>query len=321
MTICRECAAVIPPPPVRRPGRKRLFCSDRCGDAFYGRRSIAKRRLDKAEGRPLVRDSRLRTLKNRTVILEALRQGTQVLDACQEAGIASGSYYEWRHDDPQFLADSDAAHEVGSRICKKCGSTDRTRKGHCRPCKAARKKRARLANPEKERARQNRLRATKREHYRAKENAWHKANVEKIRARQRAWRAANPDKMLIHKERCRLREMEARAARVIEPKRTRFILSPERQRERSRAYYEANRERINASTKAWYRANRDKARELYRAWRKDNAERDRALRKAWIKAHPEQQRADRVRSKRRRRMRQLSHQFLVQMSALLQESE
>ncbi len=57
-----------------------------------------------------------RTPKRRQVILDVLRAGNSVGFACEKAGIGRQTYYDWRHDDPTFMANTEDAIEAGTDI-------------------------------------------------------------------------------------------------------------------------------------------------------------------------------------------------------------
>ena len=67
-----------------------------------------------------------------------------------------------------------------------------------------------------------------------------------------------------------------------------------RQRETSRAWYEANRDRTRENVRAWREANRDRKRETDRAWREANRDRNRdrnrETSRAWYEANRDRSR-------------------------------
>jgi transposase-like protein len=58
----------------------------------------------------------IRTPKKRQIILDVLRAGNSVGAACDKAGIARSAYYDWRRDDSDFMAATEAAIEAGTDI-------------------------------------------------------------------------------------------------------------------------------------------------------------------------------------------------------------
>ena len=63
-----------------------------------------------------------------------------------------------------------------------------------------------------------------------------------------------------------------------------------RQRETSRAWYEANRDRTRENVRAWREANRDRKRETDRAWCEANRDRNRETSRAWYEANRDRSR-------------------------------
>lgn len=55
-----------------------------------------------------------RTPKRTVGLLSALSDGKSVASACRSAGIGRSTYYEWRDEDPEFAALTDAAIEDGT---------------------------------------------------------------------------------------------------------------------------------------------------------------------------------------------------------------
>lgn len=103
--------------------------------------------------------------------------------------------------------------------CKKCGSNDWYKSGHCKQCKNEQSRRWARENPdrqreisrrwrennrEKERERCRRWRENNPEKYRESYTKWQEQNPEKRERAVRRWRANNPDKV---------REMDRRACR------------------------------------------------------------------------------------------------------------
>jgi predicted ATP-dependent serine protease len=70
--------------------------------------------------------------------------------------------------------------EKQEKPCKKCGATDRTNRGECRPCAKASSAKYRAENIEKEKIRQAK---------------YHADNFEKERERSAKYRAENLDKV------------------------------------------------------------------------------------------------------------------------------
>lgn len=126
----------------------------------------------------------------------------------------------------------------GTRVCIKCGSTDRNSKGRCSPCtKAAdaayRKKNREKLNASKlawDRANPDRANATK--------AAWARRNPEKVKAKNDAWSAANY----------------------------------ERKKATTAAWGRAHKDRISQNSAAWRSANIERVRLNRAAWFKKNPE-------------------------------------------------
>lgn len=57
----------------------------------------------------------IRTAKNRTVILDALREGYTEVGACRRAGVGRTAVWSWRNDDPDFAAAYLEAEAAGGR--------------------------------------------------------------------------------------------------------------------------------------------------------------------------------------------------------------
>ena len=77
-----------------------------------------------------------------------------------------------------------------------------------------------------------------------------------------------------------------------------------RQRETSRAWYEANRDRMRETSRAWREANHDRAREASRAWYEANRDRSREANRAWREANPDRVRMHiRLKNHRRRALK------------------
>lgn len=122
------------------------------------------------------------------------------------------------------------------KICKKCGSSESYKDGHCKPCKMisnrnrkkpdpekvkacyairykanyekinARNAAWAKANPEKKKGCEAAWRKANSEKVKTKNDAWSKANPEKIKAASRKWAKANPEAKRIQKHRRRVKE-------------------------------------------------------------------------------------------------------------------
>lgn len=55
----------------------------------------------------------IRTARRRRIFLRVLAETSIVAEACRAAGAANGSFYNWRHADPDFAADWDRALAAG----------------------------------------------------------------------------------------------------------------------------------------------------------------------------------------------------------------
>lgn len=55
-----------------------------------------------------------RTFKKVNTIIDALREGLSISSACDRAGIARQTYYDWRAGDPEFVAACESAIEQGT---------------------------------------------------------------------------------------------------------------------------------------------------------------------------------------------------------------
>lgn len=99
--------------------------------------------------------------------------------------------------------------ETTTKTCIRCGSTDKTKAGACRPCVNASNNAAYHANKEKRNAQRREYYLAHYDHEReriarhAKEHvaetnaaktSWAKANPEKVKAAQAAWDSAHPEK-------------------------------------------------------------------------------------------------------------------------------
>lgn len=90
--------------------------------------------------------------------------------------------------------------------CKKCGSTERYKSGHCVPCKKKYRTENRdktreynqkwnAANPDKRREWSRKWEAENRDRKRELERKWRDANPDKVRESSRRWEAENRDKI------------------------------------------------------------------------------------------------------------------------------
>ena len=91
-----------------------------------------------------------------------------------------------------FMPDSD--FNPIHRPCIKCGASNRTTNGQCRPCSAIRAAAWRANNPEKAGELRNKWKSENPEKVRASTDKWNAANLEKVRAARTARYAANPKK-------------------------------------------------------------------------------------------------------------------------------
>lgn len=140
-----------------------------------------------------------------------------------------------------------------SKPCIKCGSVDRDKHSHCKPCKRAAQ--ARYCDSHKEKVK-------------ASSAAYYAANKEKLLASKRACWAANPEKY-----RARVAAWQA--------------ANPEKKRASDAAYYAANKRKCLARQAVWKSENYEKYRAINSAWSAANPEKVKALRVKWRVANRE----------------------------------
>jgi hypothetical protein len=56
----------------------------------------------------------VRTPRKRALVLEAISHGLTMAEAAHHAGMSRRSIFEWRHADPSFAADVEAAYDEGT---------------------------------------------------------------------------------------------------------------------------------------------------------------------------------------------------------------
>lgn len=155
--------------------------------------------------------------------------------------------------------------------CVKCGATERSVNGSCKPCARAYAKKYRADNPDKAKAAQI---------------AWREASTEKIKAYEAAYRIANRDRRnaasasyyASHKD----SEKEKAAARWLK-NRDEYLakgaewrrLNPEKARAASFRWAAANPDRVKANKTAWASRNKERISLLGAKWRRDNNDKTR----------------------------------------------
>ena len=76
--------------------------------------------------------------------------------------------------------------------CKRCGATDRSRRGDCNPCASRRVRRWQIANPEQTCENSKR---------------WRDSHIDSARAKDKAWKQANPVKARLQLARRKARKL------------------------------------------------------------------------------------------------------------------
>lgn len=116
---------------------------------------------------------------------------------------------------------------------------------------------------------------------------WRAKHPEQHRAAVKAWRLANPDKAreialrrLERQKAKRLADREARRLASADMRAAAKALRREKERQRSRERYLANRERNLEQSKKWREANPEKSKTLQKAWRDRNPEKRRKDKRA-----------------------------------------
>ena len=137
--------------------------------------------------------------------------------------------------------------------CIKCGSTDRYKSGHCRPCAIAWNRKKRLERPEDVKAQQAKYVTANyekvRESARASQSRIRKENPERARAKDKLDRLANPEQKLLSTAAWRAK-------------------NPERVKELKARHYEKNKTKILAYTAAYREKNTDKIKKYNSGWTK-----------------------------------------------------
>lgn len=169
------------------------------------------------------------------------------------------------------------------KICSKCGSTEFSERGDCRPCKRAYDKEYRVKKAEQISASKKKCYEQKRDEYIKKARIYYKANASVISVKSKEYRESNKERILIRKAEYRVKNH----AVIIEGQRKSYFINKESRLKKAKAYVSRNKEKVAVRQKKYYSLNAAYAKKKAKEWFENNKERAKARASEYYKNNPE----------------------------------
>lgn len=169
------------------------------------------------------------------------------------------------------------------KTCIKCGSTEFSIRGDCRPCKRAYDREYRSKKAEQISASKKKCYEQKRDEYIKKSRIYYETNSSIISIKSKIYREKNKDRILLKKAEYRIKNHSS----IIESQRKSYFLNKEARLKKAKDYVSRNKDKVADRQKRYYSLNAASAKKRAKEWFENNKERAKARASKYYKNNPE----------------------------------